>query len=422
MPITEGSGPAFSTDPHLNDSINEVLTELGGDPANGAGDPPTQGGSPVESPREIPTPTPGDSGPASPEVPASPAAPANGTTPAPAANEPEPPTEPFAFEVNGERRQIAEFVRIPGEGVFVPEAHVPRLQQLTSRAEANDVAIRAAEERVQSAERLTTWTTRQQQGYKPDGSANYVEKTLTGRDAVEASRVYMAQMAAKVQSYEAAFAAIEKDPTNFAKLYTIFTDEKGEYGAAGTQYVIPNAQGFADLRDRASLSAREWSLTARQHVSSMLAPQAPPPAAEAPASELAMPTINQLASEYKIAGLTDADKQSLAAHFDRYVIMTDKGRAVDPRFLDAMKERAAMRAETSKVASSKEIVDKFNRGQDKGRAGQRPAAPPPAAPIQPPTDSRKRRSRNERTGKTFDELFAEGMADPDVQAALQGTG
>jgi hypothetical protein len=95
-------------------------------------------------------------------------------------------------------------------------------------------------------------------------------------------------------------------------------------------------------------------------------------------------------------------------------------RVVDASF-GALVQREGVRVKAASAsAQAKAAADKFNTGQQRGRAGQRPTTPPAPIPTPQPEPRRKRGSRNERTGPSWDQILERGMSDPDVQAALSG--
>ncbi len=413
---TEGSPQAFSTDPHLNDSINEVLSEFADDGSGtGAAPTPTQDGTGLVEATPPAAPIPGDQSPST--APASAPSGSSGTpapkTPTP---DPDPQYEPFRYQMpNGEARTMDGSFRIPGEGLFVPEAHVGKWEQIAVQAATLERENREITERAQSTDKLTTWQVPTNQR---DGNGRPVYETLTGQRGAEAMRISHAEMAAKTATYDALF----KDPQQLASLLTVVRDAEGN--VTGFEFDPREVRNLQTQMENATL---KFTSAARQNFASITAPAPVQPAAEAPIAELAMPTVEATIRQLNVTGLNAEDKQFLAAQLPRYVRATtpeEKRAGFGTRIVDAsfgaLIQREGARVSTlSNSAQAKAAADKFNNGQNRGRAGQRPAAP--AAPIPQPTpEPKRRRSRNEKTGASWDDVLAHGLADPDVQAALNG--
>lgn len=412
MPPTEESAQAFSTDPHLNDSINDVLSEFVESPEPGAAPAPTQGDvEQVETVSSPAAPSAGDQGHSAPA--------SDRSTPAPdaAAPVPDPEYQPFTYPVNGEVRTMDGSYRIPGEGLFVPEANVPRWQQIAAQAETLEKVNRDLTESSQSFERLTSW----QRVTGVDGQGKPVFETLTGHQGLEARTVATATFAAKAEMLDTLLA----NPNRLAGLLTEVLDPSTN---KVTGYAIhpDGLEHFKTAMENAVIKAQG---RARQHFAQQSAPAPTAPAAEAPISAVAMPTVEATVKQFNVTGLTTEDKQFLAAQLECYVRPTtpeEQKAGYGPRIVDAsfgaLVQREGVRVKAASAsAQAKAAADKFNTGQQRGRAGQRPAAP--VAPIQPaPEPKRKRGSRNERTSPSWDAVFERGFNDPDVQAALAGTG
>lgn len=411
MPPTEESAQAFSTDPHLNDSINDVLSEFVESPETGAAPAPTQGDvEQVETVSSPAAPSAGDQGHSAPA--------SDRSTPAPeaAAPVPDPEYQPFTYPVNGEVRTVDGTYRIPGEGVFVPEANVPRWQQIAAQAESLEKVNRDLTDRSQSWDRLTAW----QRVTGVDGQGKPVFETLTGHQGLEARTVATATFAAKAEMLDTLLA-------NPNKLAGLLAEERNEDGSLKSFMIHPEGlENFKIAMENAVIKAQG---RARQHFAQQSAPAPAAPAAEAPISAVAMPTVEATIKQFNVTGLTGEDKQFLAAQLERYVRPTtpeEQKAGYGPRVVDAsfgaLVQREGVRVKAASAsAQAKSAADKFNTGQQRGRAGQRPAAP--VAPIQPAAEpKRKRGSRNERTAPSWDTVFERGFNDPDVQAALHGTG
>src|SRR5512146_1997390 len=146
MPVgTEG---AYWGSPELQDSIGEAVAEAEGSvetptesPSGDEGAVESAHGSPSSSPRAEGTAD--DAGNDDQQ--------SRGTPPDGEAEEgPEVQFEPFAYTVNGESRTLDGFHLVPGEGVYIPTDQVPRLQQIASRAEASEAALRELHQQAQA--------------------------------------------------------------------------------------------------------------------------------------------------------------------------------------------------------------------------------------------------------------------------------
>lgn len=284
-------------------------------------------------------------------------------TPAPSttddpAGDPDPlaTAKPFTFTVGDETRTVDGTYRIPGEGLVVPEDKVAHFELMASRAETLDRQNRDLYEQNQQWERLAAWPTKDAQG-------NAV--TLSGREGYEAQRVLLSRSLAALQTIGEALSSDEA----FAKLI-------GVTGEPGQEVVVRNPDALALLRERVDNAAYRAEQTVRAHLVRAAAPP-PPPAPSA--AEYAKPTIAALIAQHTITNLTQADQDFLAAEFPRYV--TPDGKAVDPRFLDVMKDRASLRAEQIKASTAASTAGKFNGGMTAARG--KPAATRPAPTAQP---------------------------------------
>lgn len=280
-------------------------------------------------------------------------------------------SHPLPYTVDGQERSFDGITVLKDGGAIIDPEALEKVQRVFGERDHLFEKARAEYEKSSTLERATAWRTT-----GPDGK----EQTLTGLQAVEAARVYTAQMVAKTITYERAFDAMVADPTNFAKLYAIVTDERGEYGPAGQQYVVPNKAGFEELKREAAIFARESALSARSHFSAQAAPPPPP---ETPVSDLALPTIESIIAAQKITGLTPEDKTFLAQQFGRYVVTTKEGRAVDPSFVDLLKDRADLRSKTTATVAAVTTAAPRNAARlAAASVGKRPAAKP--APVRRP--------------------------------------
>lgn len=377
-----GSGKAEAWDAVLDTAMQDVASESGIDlsaplPESGSGSGTPTPGDPVptvpqsasESSAGTPaTPPPTGDGGTDPAAPAAPAAPPDGTSqPDPTDSDPLAGAQPFTFDVDGQPRTIEGAFRIPGEGLYVPEARVPHFEQLAARAEQLDRSTADFQAKDAEWDRLTAWTFKDAQGQP---------QTLHGREAIEARVVTTSRLAASLKTISDAIS----DPQQFAKLVTTTQDQ------AGNWYVVPDKDALATLMLRVENATIKAEGQARSFVAQ--AAKAPPPPAPT-AESYAAPTIQAIITEQKIVGLTEADVKRFTTDFARYVERGPDGSITgySPRLVELMQERAAERAEQAKIATAATAAGKFNGGMNRGRT-QAPAAPKPQLPT-PATPTEK---------------------------------
>lgn len=364
MALTDGAGRSSQVDPGNQSTdwdalLNDGVASTGVDPAvpfDASDDPAsttpqsassgtsdgTDNGSP-NAPADVTT---GDDGQAK--------------TPDPAADtDPLATAKPFTYTIDGQERVIEGTFRIPGEGLVIPEDRVQHFELMASRAETLDRQNRELYDSNQKWDRLTAWQTRDEQG-------NVV--TQSGPPAYEAQRVLLGRTIAALKTITDAFATDEA----FAELI-------GVTGEPGQEMVVRSPKAIALLKERMDNAAYRAEQTVRSSLSKAGVVPTPEPAA----SDFAKPTIAKLIADHQITGLTPADQEFLAAEFPRYVVQD--GKALDPRFLEVMKDRAGLRAEQIKVTTAATTAGKFNGAMTSGRApakALRQAAPaPPATPA-----------------------------------------
>jgi hypothetical protein len=307
--------------------------------------------------------------------------------------------------------------RIPGEGLFVPEAHVPRWEQIAAQADTLDRTNRELTDRIASDERLTAWNRITGQ----DAQGKPIFETLTGRQGQEARVVATATFAAKAEMLDALLG-------NPNKLAALLAEDRNPDGSL-KGYVIhqDGLEHFKTAMENAVIKAQSRS---RSHFATQAAPAAPTAPAEAPIASVAMPTVEATITQMRVTGLSPEDKQFLAEQLPRYVRATtpeEQKAGYGPRVVDAsfgtlVQREGARVTAASQSATAKAAAEKFNAGQQRGRASQRPVAPVAPIPTPDPEPRRKRGARNERTGPSWDSILERGLNDPDVQAALSGTG
>lgn len=404
MPAPEDTAPSYSSDSALNASIQETLDAVGVvDPEDDGGLSEDGGAVEPQDGSQAPSPRADGSTPAGQDDDSqAPAASADGEPP-----EPEIAFEPFAYTVNGESRTLDGFHVVPGEGVYIPTDQVPRLQQIASRAEASEAALREMHQRTQATDRASTWTV-----YGEDGKP---QQTLSGIDAIQQMRVDHAKMQAALEVLSAPYKSAEA-------LLGLFTQDP-QTGALQI-----NPREVQNLVTAGQLAQMRAEARVRQTFGS--APQAAQPSAQAQASpvsltpEQSLPAVQHLATAWGVKGLTQDDYQILAQALPRYTrAATPEDVATDPllkvgqpvvenSFQALVAHQATLRAQQSTAGKA----GQFNRGQQAGRAGQRPPARPQPAPAPAPAANGKR----PKVKADWDGILTRGMEDPEVQAALRG--
>ena len=360
--------------------------------ADGTSEPPaTQAVAPASSTEPAPTGSPpapqasatGDDGTTgTPVVDASPVA-VPGTTDASPPADDLATAAPFDYTVDGETRTIPGTYRIPGEGLIVPEEHVARFQQMATRSDASERQIKSLYDETQAAkERDATWTRLsawQVQG--PDGKP----QVWAGERGLAEMRLAAERGKALVQ----AVGSIFDDPAQAGRLTMQVQGNDGQI------YTIWNQDGVKSLGLQARVSVMEAERNVSGQLSQLRAPPAPSMPNQADAAASAQASIDQIVTSNKIAGLTDSDLSQLRALAPRFIRATTPQERqqygpliLDASIVDVVKERAALRAEAAKQATTAAANSKFNAGMQNG-VKPRPAAAPakPAAPA--PTPERR---------------------------------
>ena len=282
---------------------------------------------------------------------------------------------PFTYQTaDGKQAAIDGTYRIPGEGLVVPEAAVPQIERLATEREQYAAKVRELEQQRDTYERLTAWPTKDQQGRV---------STLTGIPALEQRALLMRRTFAAATAMGQVF----DDPEKLARLVT------AQLGQDGQVYLVPNAEALDALKVSIKAAALEAELAERQQFARS---SAPPPPPEPTVQSRAMPTVEQTVAALKVQGLTEQDKQYLAAHVGRFVraATPDEQRqglgkhVMDEAWQAFVTDRATMRADAMTAAKVAERAGKFNAGmnQPKPKPQTRPAAPQPTSQ---PTDRPK---------------------------------
>lgn len=349
-------------------------------------------------------------------------APPRSADPAPIAPAPQTDSDPlagaapFTYTVDGKPETIEGAYHLKGDGLYVPEEHVPHWQLMASQAKTLDRENRTLRDQTQAEnqtwQRLTTHTFRDDKN---------TEQTLTGVRGLEALRFEAAADKAALH----AVVKVLSDPNAFANLVDfIKVDAQGNQVAPETEgpglrwFPVRKEDTWNALVRDSALSVRELKLKVRDDMQKL---SAPPPPPEPSVTESAMPTLESIIAEHKITGLTAQDKQFLAGQFELYVRPTTpqerqrfgSPKIVDNRYTEAVKERAALRAEAAKALTTGKKADAFNSGMEKGRL---PAPTPRQAAPTPPTFT-GRNAPKTRTEASPNDMWASLVEDA-RQAAL----
>lgn len=349
MAETEG-GTLADTSPSLAEFVGGMFGDIpAAEPEQDAGSPPSAA---LDATADRPE---GDAASAptgDPPVAADPnAAPDTSTTETPDAD-PLEGSKPFDYAVDGQSKTFDGITVLrDGAGIIEPDA-MQRLQQVISRHDHLAEQGRKDYERYSALERATTWQTRDAQGNP---------KTITGPEAVWESRAMLARAAASLKTINDVFS----DPQKFASL--VAANENGE--------IVINPMALEALRDRTENAALKAVEQARTNFGQITQPPPPP---ETPITDVAGPTIESFVTQFQIQGLTPEDKTFLAGQLPRYITGTGQQRAVDPSFIEVMKDRAALRASQTKTVDVAAKAALANAPKLAAAAiGKKPAVQPP---------------------------------------------
>ncbi len=322
---------------------------------------------------------------------------------APAADDPLAGTEPFVHEFNGEKIALEGVVRVPGEGLLVPEEAVPAFSRVIEERATLDRQNREYAQERATTERLSRWQT-----VGADGKAQEV----TGLDAVAAMRVDYARIEAAYQALASVFRPDAQG--NYPRLTELLLPAPNGRG------VTINPDALAILTERSDSAEFRAQTQAQDFVRQ--AYQAPAPT-QGPDYAQAAPAFIDAAA--KSAGvdpktLTADDRATLTRQFGRYIRpATENDRRqdpnirvglpmLDPEFAALVKHTATLRASSAQQAQAAEKAGKHNAGMDRGRA-------PVKAPAKPPTPATPQKQSNERQRPDWDGPLSSALAEMDIQ-------
>lgn len=379
---TEGDSTTAQDGPSLADDIGAMFGDMipvaGESPELDAGSPPADA---------LPTPDGSEGAEPAAELAGSPPADAAAATPDQAAPNPtdddwKKDATPLGYTVDGQARSV-EGIQILKDaagqpiGAIVDPAFVPELQQRLADRDHLLEQRQAQYEKTQEWERLTTWKDKDAQGN---------ERTLTGAQAVEESRVVNVRNATVLETVLTALS----DVTAFDGLVDLIQDP-----ATGKITVVRNQAAFDRLLKDAHVSARERGMEVRANFAKSTAP---PPPAEASIQDIAMPTVEATIASAKITGITAEEKQFLAEQLPHYVRPATpqerqqfgSARIVDAKFTALVKTLGARAAQTASVATAATTATKDNAARLAAAAiGKRPVAATRTPTPPPKVDERQ---------------------------------
>lgn len=379
---TEGDSTTAQDGPSLADDIGAMFGDMipvaSESPELDAGSPPADA---------LPTPDGSEGAEPAAELAGSPPADAAAATPDQAAPNPtdddwKKDATPLTYTVDGQARAFDGIQVLkdadgkPLGGIVAPESIAEIEQRLADRDHLIEQR-QAQYEKAQEWERLTTWKDRDAQGN---------ERTLTGPQAVEESRVVNVRNATVLETVLTAL----NDATSFDGLVDLIQDP-----ATGKISVVRNQAAFDRLMKDAHVSARERGMEVRANFAKSAAPQ---PAPEASVQDSAMPTVEATIASANVTGLTVEEKAFLADQLPNYVRPTTPQerqqygttRIVDAKFTALVKTLGARAAQTASVATAASTASRDNAARLAAAAiGKRPVTPTRTPTPTPKVDERQ---------------------------------
>lgn len=313
---------------------------------------------------------------------------------------------PLGYVVNGEQRTFEGITKLKDGGAIVDPDAVALLERRLGERDHLFESNRAQYAEIETLTKLTEWPVRGEDGQT---------RMLTGRDAVEAQRVWMGNAAAELTELRNAI----KDPATLASLLLVEPDGQG-----GSRIVGVNEDALKDITRRVSIAQRENALQVRAAMARHGAPPArsaaPTPSFDAAAS--APKAVDVAMHAANIPTLSAEDRKFLEAQAPRYIrpATAEDVRAnpaggyrvgepiVDAAFVDVVKDRAQIRASTSATVSSASEAAKRNAANlAAANTGKKPV---PRAPIAPPKDPTPKQQREDDEDAAFDRTMLTSAA------------
>lgn len=297
------------------------------------------------------------------------------TTEAPIADDPMAGATSLTYTVNGQERADERIKVVKDLGAFIDPKDVPYIQQRLSERDHLHEKSQESFQKYHTLETLTQWPKRD--------AENNVVGTLTGRDAIEAARIDYGNALAKIETYE----ALLNDPARLATML---------------RYV--EGQGYVHDEDQVArllmqIENRQLKLTPaiRQHLASLGVAASPTTSAPAATAAPSVPaaTAVDMAVKHAQLTLTPVDKTWAESHVTRYMrtatqedvrqtpTLTLGEPILDPQFIDLLRDRVQIRAESAKQATAAADAAKANAPKLAAALAGR-TAPRPAAPTRQP--------------------------------------
>lgn len=395
MSVVHATSSDSSVDPLLQSALSDLESEGVNlsDPANETTQDELNTGDTGTNPDvSSKAPDPAETGAAESETKAADAAQSDAT---PQSDDPLAGAQPFTYTVDGQPRTMEGVYRFPGEGLMIPEEQVPKWQLMASRAEGLERANRDQYQRLQDFEKLSEWTSKDQQGQ---------EQTITGRAALEAREVTYAKTRAVAET----LSAILEDPATIASLIGLDADGR----------VVKDEQAIQNLLVRAQLAAMTAEGQAKSRFATV-AQEVTNAVQQAQQQEQLPATLWASAEQHwvkEFPSLTAQDKEFLAKQVPRYMrAATDaevqsgsyqRGEMVlDGEFYHVIKFQADTRTSTVSTVKTADAAARFNAAQQQGRQGTQKPVTRPATPQKPtPSDHRGKSA-------AWDDVLKSGLAE-----------
>lgn len=265
-------------------------------------------------------------------------------------------TEPFRYGANNDKT-LEGFLRVPGEGLLVPEDKVSLVTALAERADTLDSKVIELTQARESLERLSEWRTTGEDGK---------EQVYRGAEGIVQLREAHATQTAALNVLLDVF-------QNPAKLQDMIA------GVDANNVIVFDPQKIADMVSRANDAEKIARFETRQQMVSQYQRSSQPSGPPDYAKTVGAATITQLAGE-SAKDLTPKDREILLGSFNRYV--AQDGKSVAPEFQSMVVHMASLSAARKAEAVASEKAGKFNAGQDKGRiTPAKHKAATPAVPV-----------------------------------------
>lgn len=285
---------------------------------------------------------------------------------------------PLSYVVNGETRNFEDIKVIPGQGAVITADALPRLQQRLSERDHLFETGRAQYKALTDLEKATEWKER-----NPDGT----EQTLTGLQAIEATRVTLGRTLASLQLITNAI----RDPEQFQRLVGV--DANGN--------LVPDAREIQYLLTRADLAEVNAERQVRSYFQSMTAKAASGAAAQSDtgtvtgqSAPITLPDtfVEQYANSLGVKGLTAEDKTLLSTLAPRFVRTATRedvqenptlvvgSPVIENTFAELVKRQGELRATTANSAGATQAALKAQQENAARLAAAKTTTKPSAKP------------------------------------------